>query len=154
MLTRNPAFKQWSPNAPDGHLNRVNITIGVTPEQAVNETAQGELDWYMEAVPVYRLTQLKAQYPSQVHLYPRNNVTYFSMNERKYPFTKLEVRQAVNYGVDRAALVKLFGGQGTPTETVLPPLFGNAYHEPKLYPHDIAKARAAGEAGRGGRVRR
>ena len=142
VLTRNPAFKQWSPNAPNGHLNRVNITIGVTPEQAVNETAQGQLDWYMEAVPVDRLTQLKAQYPSQVHLYPRNNVTYFSMNERKYPFTKLQVRQAVNYGVDRAALVKIFGGQGTPTETVLPPLFGNAYHEPKLYPHDIAKARA------------
>ena len=104
VLTRNPAFKQWSPNAPNGHLNRVNITIGVTPEQAVNETAQGQLDWYMEAVPVDRLTQLKAQYPSQVHLYPRNNVTYFSMNERKYPFTKLQVRQAVNYGVDRSGI--------------------------------------------------
>ena len=65
VLTRNPAFKQWSPNAPDGHLNQVNITIGVTPEQAVNETAQGQLDWYMEAVPVDRLTQLKAQYPAR-----------------------------------------------------------------------------------------
>jgi peptide/nickel transport system substrate-binding protein len=142
VLTRNPSFKQWSPNAPNGHVNEVKITIGTTPEQAVNETSQGSLDWYMEAVPVDRLAQLKAQYPSQIHLYPRNNVTYFSMNERKYPFTKLAVRQAVNYGVDRAALVKIFGGQGTPTETVLPPLFGNAYHEPNLYPHDLTKARA------------
>ena len=30
--------------------------------------------------------------------------------------------------------------QGTPTETVIPPSFGTAYHEPNLYPHDVAKA--------------
>ena len=141
VLVRNPNFTQWSPNSPDGHLNGVNIQIGVTPEQAVNETIDGQLDWYMEAVAPDRLTQLKAQYPSQVHMYPRNNDTYFSMNERLAPFNKLAVRQAVNYAIDRNALVKLFGGQGTPTETVIPPSFGSAYHEPNLYPHDVAKAK-------------
>ena len=63
------------------------------------------------------------------------------MNERLAPFNKLAVRQAVNYAIDRNALVKLFGGQGTPTETVIPPSFGSAYHEPNLYPHDVAKAK-------------
>ena len=101
LLVRNPAFKQWSPNSPDGHLDQVHIRIGVTPEQAVNETISGSLDWYMEAVPPDRLTELKAKYPDQVHLYPANNVTYFSMNERKPPFDKLLVRQAVNYAIDR-----------------------------------------------------
>jgi peptide/nickel transport system substrate-binding protein len=141
VLVRNPNFHQWSPNSPNGHLSEVDVTIGITPEQAVNETIDGQLDWYMEAVPPDRLTQLKAQYPSQVHMYPRNNVTYFSMNERLAPFDKLPVRQAVNYAIDRDALVKIFGGQGTPTETVLPPGFGSAYHEPNLYPHDVAKAK-------------
>jgi peptide/nickel transport system substrate-binding protein len=141
VLVRNPNFHQWSQNSPDGHLDEVDVTIGITPEQAVNETIDGQLDWYMEAVPPDRLTQLKAQYPSQVHMYPRNNVTYFSMNERLAPFDKLAVRQAVNYAIDRAALVKIFGGQGTPTETVLPPGFGSAYHEPNLYPHDVSKAK-------------
>jgi len=141
VLVRNPNFRQWSPNSPDGHLNEVTVQIGVTPEQAVNETIDGQLDWYMEAVPPDRLTELKARYPSQVHMYPRNNDTYFSMNERLAPFNKLAVRQAVNYAIDRNALVKLFGGQGTPTETVIPPSFGSAYHEPNLYPHDVAKAK-------------
>jgi peptide/nickel transport system substrate-binding protein len=141
VLVRNPNFKQWSPNSPDGHLDQVSIQIGVTPEQAVNETIDGQLDWYMEAVPPDRLTALRAQYPAQVHMFPRNNVTYFSMNERLAPFNKLAVRQAVNYAIDRQALVKLFGGQGTPTETVLPPGFGTAYHEPNLYPHNVAKAK-------------
>ncbi len=141
VLKRNPSFKQWSPNSPNGHLNGVDVTIGVTPEQAVNETLDGQLDWYMEAVPTDRLSELKARYASQVHLYPRNNDTYFSMNERKPPFDKLAVRQAVNYAIDRSALVKIFGGQGTPTETVVPPSFGAAYHEPNLYPLNVDKAK-------------
>jgi peptide/nickel transport system substrate-binding protein len=151
VLVRNPNFHQWSPNSPNGHLNQVDLQIGITPEQAVNETIDGQLDWYMEAVPPDRLTALRSQYPKQVHMFPRNNVTYFSMNEDLYPFNKLAVRQAVNYAIDRPALVKLFGGQGTPTETVLPPGFGSAYHEPNLYPHNVAKAKAlvaqAGAAG-------
>jgi peptide/nickel transport system substrate-binding protein len=141
VLVRNPNFRQWSPNSPNGHLKEVDIQIGVTPEQAVNETIDGQLDWYMEAVPADRLTELRAKYPTQVHMFPRNNVTYFSMNEKLAPFNKLAVRQAVNYAISRPALVKLFGGQGTPTETVLPPGFGSAYHEPNLYPHDVAKAK-------------
>ncbi len=108
----------------------------------MNETADGQLDWYFESVPPDRLTELKARYPSQVHLFTRNNTTYFVMNERKYPFDKLAVRQAVNYAIDRPALVKIFGGQGTPTENILPPGFGSAYQPHHLYPHDVAKAKA------------
>jgi peptide/nickel transport system substrate-binding protein len=142
VLTRNPNFHQWTPNSPRGHVDEVDIAIGVTPEQAVNETIGGQLDWYMEAVPPDRFTALRKQYPNQTFLFPRNNVTYFSMNERKPPFDKLAVRQAVNYAIDRNALVKIFGGQGIPSETVLPPGFGSSYKEHHFYPHDVAKAKA------------
>jgi len=141
VLVRNPNFHQWTAASPKGHVNEVDITIGTTPEQAVNETIDGQLDWYMEAVPPDRFTALRAQYPKQTFLFPRNNVTYFSMNTRKPPFDKLGVRQAVNYAIDRNALVKIFGGQGIPSETVLPPGFGSSYQEHHLYPHDLAKAK-------------
>ncbi|HEU5373701.1 MAG TPA: ABC transporter substrate-binding protein [Gaiellaceae bacterium] len=141
VLTRNPNFHQWTPNSPRGHLNEIDIQIGVTPEQAVNETINGQLDWYMGAVPTDRLSQLKAQYPKQVHLFPRNNDTYFLLNERKYPFTKLAVRQAVNYATKKPALVKIFGGQGQVSETVIPPGFGSAYKEHTVYPYNLAKAK-------------
>jgi len=142
VLKRNPNFHQWSANSPRGHLNEIDIQIGVTPEQAVNETINGQLQWYMGAVPTDRLSQLKARYAKQVHLFPRNNDTYFLLNERKYPFTKLAVRQAANYATDRNALVKIYGGQGQASETVVPPGFGSAYKEHNVYPHDLAKARA------------
>ena len=141
VLVRNPNFHQWTAASPKGHVNEVDITIGTTPEQAVNETIDGQLDRYMEAVPPDRFTALRAQYPKQTFLFPRNNVTYFSMNTRKPPFDKLAVRQAVNYAIDRNALVKIFGGQGIPSETVLPPGFGSSYQEHHLYPHDLAKAK-------------
>jgi peptide/nickel transport system substrate-binding protein len=142
VLKRNPNFRQWSANSPRGHLNEIDIQIGVTPEQAVNETINGQLQWYMGAVPTDRLSQLKARYAQQVHLFPRNNDTYFLLNERKYPFTKLAVRQAANYATDRNALVKIYGGQGQASETVVPPGFGSAYKEHNVYPHDLAKATA------------
>jgi peptide/nickel transport system substrate-binding protein len=141
VIGRNPNFRQWTPNSPNGHLDTIDVKIGVTPEQSVNEIANGQLDWYFESVPPDRLTQLKAQYPKQVYLFARNNITYFSMNERKFPFTKLAVRQAVSYATDRNALVKIFGGQGTPSENIIPPGFGSAYKKHSFYPYNLAKAR-------------
>jgi peptide/nickel transport system substrate-binding protein len=141
-LVRNPDFRQWTPDTPNGHLDQIDIKIGTDPEAAVNEVADGSLDWYFEAVAPDRLTQLKATAPSQVHVYARNDITYFEMNVRKPPFDKLAVRQAVNYATDRGALVKIFGGQGTPTENVLPPSLGGSYDKQNPYPFNLAKAKA------------
>jgi peptide/nickel transport system substrate-binding protein len=117
------------------------VQIGVTPEQAVNETAQGQLDWYFEQIAPDRLTELQARYPSQVHPYIRNNVTFFTLNIRKPPLNDVRVRQALNYATDRNALVKIFGGQGTPTENIVPPGLGGAYVKHNFYPYDLAKAK-------------
>jgi peptide/nickel transport system substrate-binding protein len=141
-IRRNPTFKSWTPDTPNGHLDGIDVTIGVTPEQSVNEIADGQLDWYFESVPPDRLGELKAKYPNQVFPFVRNNTTFFVMNQNKYPFNKLAVRQAVNYAIDRNALVKIYGGQGTPTENILPPGFGTAFKKHTLYPHDLAKAKA------------
>jgi peptide/nickel transport system substrate-binding protein len=50
------------------------------------------------------------------------------------------VRQAVNYAIDRNALVRLYGGLATPTENILPPTYPQ-YKKHDLYPLDVAKAK-------------
>jgi peptide/nickel transport system substrate-binding protein len=140
-ITRNPTFKSWTKDTPDGHLDGIHVALGVTPDQAVTEIANDQLDWYFEPVAPARLTELKARYPKQVFDFTRNNVTYFTMNSRKAPFDKLAVRQAVNYATNRSALVKLFGGQGTVTESILPPGMGSAYKKHDFYPYNLAKAK-------------
>ncbi|MGH2859580.1 MAG: ABC transporter substrate-binding protein [Solirubrobacteraceae bacterium] len=141
-MVRNPNFHSWTSNDPPGHLDQIDIKIGTNPEDAVNQTADGQLDWYFEAVPPDRLAELKARYPSQVFVYPRNDITFFTMNMRKPPFNNLKVRQALNYATDRTALVKIFGGQGTPTENIIPPTLGSSYVKQWPYPYDLAKAKA------------
>jgi peptide/nickel transport system substrate-binding protein len=80
---------------------------------------------------------------------PANTYSYF-MNTRLPPFDKLEVRQAVNYAIDRNALVRLYGGLATPTENILPPTYPQ-YKKHTLYPLNVAKAKQliqdAGAAG-------
>jgi peptide/nickel transport system substrate-binding protein len=50
---------------------------------------------------------------------------YAPMNVNIPPFTSLKARQAVNYAIDRNALIKIFGGPklATPSCQVLPPGF-------------------------------
>jgi peptide/nickel transport system substrate-binding protein len=139
-LVRNPNFHQWTPNTPNGHLNEIQITIGVSPDQAVNETADGDLDYYLEAVAPDRLAEIEKQYPSQVHIYTRNALLYFTLNDRKPPMNNVNVRKALNYAIDRAALVKIFGGQGTPTENLIPSGM-TAYNKHDFYPYNLAKAK-------------
>jgi peptide/nickel transport system substrate-binding protein len=141
-VVRNPNFKVWTPDTPKGHLDGIDVEIGVDPERAANMTAAGQLDFSFEPIAPDRFTELTAKYPDQVANFVRNNITYFSMNERKSPFDKLAVRQAVNYAIDRKALVKVFGGQGQPTENILPPGLGASYVKHDFYPIDVAKAKA------------
>ena len=60
------------------------------------------------------------------------------------------MRQAVNYAINREALVRIYGGLATPTENVLPPTYPQ-YKKLNLYPYNVAKAKqlikAAGATG-------
>ncbi len=67
------------------------------------------------------------------------------MNTRRPPFNKVQVRRAVNYAIDRKALVALYNGLARPTENVLPPTYPS-YSKHSLYPYDLAKARRLVEA--------
>ena len=141
-IVRNPNFRSWSPDVPNGYLDRIQVQIGITPDQAVNEIANGQLDWYFEQVAPDRLTGLEAQYPTRVHDYTRNNITFFTLNIRKPPMNNVLVRKAINFATDRTALVKIFGGQGTPTENIVPPAFGGAFVKHDFYPYNLTKAKA------------
>lgn len=66
---------------------------------------------------------------------------YLSMNVTQKPFDNPKVREAINYAINRQALVKVaFAGYATPAEGVVPPSidFAEKY---KPWPYDPAKAR-------------
>ena len=38
-IVRNPNFHSWTPNIPNGHLNEIDVQLGVSPDEAVNQIA-------------------------------------------------------------------------------------------------------------------
>lgn len=125
-FVRNPDFHQWSAQAqPDGYPNRIQLTIGLPLEDATTEVEKGQADWMYDTPPTDRLNELATRYAKQIHINETTQVYYMALNVRVAPFNNLKVRQALNYAVDRAAIIGLYGGRrlGTATCQILPPKF-------------------------------
>lgn len=153
---RNPRFKAslFDGNVPAGNPDKVVWDIVGDAATALQRTIAGQDDWDPQAIPAGALASTEAKYGDQIKIYTPPNTYYFFMNTRVPPFNKLAVRQAVNYAIDRKALVAIYGGLARPTENILPPTYPS-YSKHSLYPHDLAKARKLiREAGaRGARVK-
>ena len=96
------------------------FTFPVPYEQA--ELLKAKADWTLVAAP------------SIVH-------RYMSMNVTKKPFDNLKVRQAINYAINKEALVKVaFNGYAFPAEGVAPQGVDYAV-KMAPWPYDVAKAK-------------
>ena len=110
-IVRNPHFKEWSADAqPDGYPDEINYDFGLTDEAAINAIINGEADWTLDPPPPDRLVEIGTKYKDQVHVNTLTAWWYAPMNVNIPPFNNEKARQAVNYAVDREALVNLFGG--------------------------------------------
>ena len=125
-LKRNTEFKLWSADAqPDGYVDEVDYDFGLSDEDQVTAIVNGQADWMFNPVPADRLNELGTKHAKQVFVSPLTAMYYLAMNTRLAPFDNLKARQAVNFAIDRSALVKIYGGTNlaTPTCQVLPSLF-------------------------------
>ncbi|WP_017792073.1 ABC transporter substrate-binding protein [Leucobacter salsicius] len=127
VAKRNPNFKEWSHLAqPQGYADEIVYSFGVEGQNAVTKIKNGDADWMFDPVPTDRLAELSTgATASQFHANEQAAMEYFTMNVNLAPFDDVRVRQAVNYAIDRAAMVKLVGGEAlaTPVCTILPPGF-------------------------------
>ncbi|MFI8529870.1 ABC transporter substrate-binding protein [Streptomyces aquilus] len=125
-LVRNPHFKEWSRQAsPQGYPDVIDYTFGQTVESEVTAVENGQADWMFDAPPTDRLGEMGTKYASQTHVNPLTAFWYATLNVNMAPFDNKLARQAINYAVDRAAVVQLYGGKNlaSPACTILPPGF-------------------------------
>ncbi|MCW2921880.1 MAG: hypothetical protein JWL76_1754 [Thermoleophilia bacterium] len=143
VLKRNPAFKQWTEDTPDGKVDEIVVSFGVSDENAVTLILQDKSDAAMTAIPRSKLPFLQSseEWKPYLHEHELARTSYIWMNTRVKPFDNVKVRQAVNWAINRRAMVKLGGGSGTPSSTILPPTTpGYTGYEP--YPkQDLKKAK-------------
>ncbi len=125
-LVRNPHYTEWSHDAqPQGYSDTITESFGLTVEAAVTAVENNQADWVFDPPPADRLNEIGTTYAKQVHVNPLTAMFYLAMNTRLAPFDNVKVRQAINFAVDRAAAVKLYGGTNlaAPVCTFLPPNF-------------------------------
>lgn len=140
---RNPYFdaSKFDGNVPAGNPDKVTWDIIGDDNVALQRTISGQDDWMSyHPIPTDRLASVQQKYADQLKVFTPANTYYFFMNTRVPPFDNVKVRQAVNYAINRNALVRIVGGLAQPTENILPPTYPQ-YEQHNLYPYNLEKAK-------------
>jgi peptide/nickel transport system substrate-binding protein len=122
-------------------VDSVHTMVVADPNTRVLQVQSGELD--IAHVPPLSLARALQGNPAvTVHVDDAMTSSFVLLNVTKPPLNHKLVRQALNYAVDKEAIVQhVLFGFGTPSGQALPRMFG---YVPtiKPYPYNPAKARA------------
>lgn len=153
-MSRNPAWKQSTDTARHQYVNQITETFGVTSLQTqLADLKAGTHDLFgaegAASVDPASVPGLEASHDPRFYAWPGSNtVPYVVFNLRspnaKGAMGKLAVRQAIEYGLDKVAVQKAFGGPTVAKiiNTVIPP--GNiGYVNSSLYPDNNGNGNTA-----------
>jgi peptide/nickel transport system substrate-binding protein len=155
-LKRNARFAEIGiPGIPTGHLDTIDVKIVSNTQSEAQQVLSNQADVFDpgDTLPPALLPQIQQQADSRFARVPIPSTFYFFLNTTKPPFNNMKARQAVNYAIDRQALVRLASGFLKPTCFFLPE--GIVGHPTSSCPYgltpDLAKAKQlvqqSGQAG-------
>jgi peptide/nickel transport system substrate-binding protein len=142
---RNPYWAKANgkamPDLPSGVIDGAKITVVRNEQSQVDGVERGTYQWMQNPPPSSRYNEVKEKFDgTQFRVEPTISTYFFWMNTQQPPFDDVKVRQAVNHAVDPRALERIYAGQLTGSQQVLPP--GMPGHEElEMYPYDLEKAR-------------
>jgi peptide/nickel transport system substrate-binding protein len=140
-LVRNPNFDGQIPTIPTGAPDRLVAKIVADPVSSYQQVVTNKADFDFNQVPNDRLPEATSKYKDQLRIYTNANTYYFALNNKLPPFNNIQARQAVQYGIDREAIVSgIYGGLAKTTQNFLPPGYPQ-YKKISEYTFDLAKAK-------------
>jgi YVTN family beta-propeller protein len=153
VLTRNPNYHGNRPH----RLARIEEAVGVPGQRAVAEVEKGAADVALDGeVDTSNVARLAARYGprspagqsgrQQFFVTPQAALDFLTLNTHRPLFSDVQLRRAVNYAIDRAALARLGNAVARlperPIDHYLTPGIPG-YSDVHIYPEspDVAKAR-------------
>jgi peptide/nickel transport system substrate-binding protein len=121
VLEKNANWPDLGPDLPAGHVDKITTKIIKSAERQAQDVISGELDYMQDPPPADIKPEVKSKYSDRYKEWTTASTYYMFMNTRTPPFDKKEVREAVNYGLDKPALARLFAGEVAPGCSFLPP---------------------------------
>lgn len=135
-LVKNPNYFDGAPP-----LDKVIFKVIKDNQARLNALKNGEID-LMDGVSPDSLSTIKNDNKLQVFNRPPMNVGYVGFNDQKGPFKNPKVRVALNYAVDKKAMIKaFFNGQAVPAKNPIPKTIAGYNNDIKPYPFDLKKAK-------------
>jgi peptide/nickel transport system substrate-binding protein len=135
LFSRNPAWHQSADPVRHQYVNKIAVTMGTTSTQtALADMQAGSQDLELDlVVPPTSIPGLQGN--KQLHIWPNSNSAYYLAFNLRSPdagsaISKLGVRQAIAYAVNKADLQKILGGPviNKVISTEIPP--GNVGYSP------------------------
>lgn len=116
ILVRNPSYDEStdSPEIRSANVDAVTIIIDTNTNDIFDKIRAGKLDgsWVTNPPnPILSQYLTNADLAGNVHANPNDTIHYITMNMIVPPFDDIHVRRAVNYVVDKAAVLKAWGGE-------------------------------------------
>ncbi len=150
-LVRNPAWKASTDSLRKAYVDKIVLTIGVTSAQTQLSDMQAGTEDVTNDTPLNpaSLPALETGGNPNFKIWPWSSTQPYIVFNLRSPdangaMNKLLVRQAVEYGLDKVAVQKAYGGPpvGPIINTVIPP--GNAgYQNANLYPDNNGQGNVA-----------
>ncbi|MCC6443515.1 MAG: ABC transporter substrate-binding protein [Armatimonadetes bacterium] len=139
VLARNPAY--FRPEWPKA--DQIEYLPEVQASLAVMKLERGELDMFdgLPSADYVRLSRDPAWKGRLVSAAAASTI-FLQLNCEMAPFTRLKVRQALAYAVDRDRIIQLLNGRGQAARGMLPPSVPGYNENLKGYPFDPGKAKS------------
>jgi peptide/nickel transport system substrate-binding protein len=117
-LTRNPGWKQATDPLRHQYVTKVVVTLGTSSDQTVLTDLQaGSQDLFLADlnIPPQNIASLQASNDKRLRIWPSSNLNPYIILNLRSPnsggaMKKLAVRQAIQFAVNKSAVVKVNGG--------------------------------------------
>jgi peptide/nickel transport system substrate-binding protein len=121
VLEKNKNFPDLGPDVPPGRIDKITTKIIKSAQRQAQDVISGKLDYMQDPPPADMKPEVKAKYSDRYEEITTASIYYFFMNVRVPPFDDPKVREAVNWGVDKPGLARIFAGEVAPGCSFLPP---------------------------------
>jgi ABC-type transport system substrate-binding protein len=133
----------WQAGQP--YLDEIDFKVGVDDNAAIQQIQADQLDLLGDPLPAGSFTQITTdpKYKDQLFTHTLVDTDYLFMDTQqadKGPLSKVEVRQALNYAIDKDNLLKLVHGAGVKAECILPPDMPG--YDPNCHPYGFDQQKA------------
>jgi ABC-type transport system substrate-binding protein len=129
---RNPKYTGKRPR----NVSKFNVTVNTDPDQAFLQVKSGQVDDDVGGPPSTQKQALLSAglLNKQLFINPTASTTYVAMNTSRGIFANVKARQAVNYAIDRHAMLSAFGVlAGTRDDQFMAPAVPG-YKSANIYP--------------------